>query len=129
MLEQKNSKIQGNIGIGSAIAYFTSLGFIVSIPMNDAQEYDLIVDNGDLQRVQVKTTRYKRKNFEVSLSTNGGNRSGTGKIKYFDNSKVDYLFVLTEEGERYCIPSNEVTQIKVLCLNERYDEYKICVGQ
>ena len=57
-----NTKKQGDIGLGQAIGYFTSLGFTVSVPLTDSQEYDLIVDNGfSLNRVQVKRCTYKRK--------------------------------------------------------------------
>ena len=46
--------IQGNIGLGKAIEYFTSNNITVAIPLNDTQKYDLIVDfNGKLQRVSV----------------------------------------------------------------------------
>lgn len=42
-----------------AIAYFSTNGYTVSIPLNDTQDYDLIVEkNGILQRVQVKATGY-----------------------------------------------------------------------
>ena len=36
--------IQGNIGLGKAIEYFTSWGIPISIPLNDTQKYDLIAD-------------------------------------------------------------------------------------
>lgn len=126
MLKQKNSKIQGNIGIGAAISYFTSMGWFLSIPLNDSQKYDLVVDiDGKLNRVQVKTCRYKRKNYEVSLQTNGGNRSGIGKRKPFDNSKVEYLFVLVESGDMWFIPSKYITQKNSMHLTEKYNEHKI----
>ena len=49
------NKEKGNYGLGIAIAYFTSHGYIVSIPLNDTQDYDLIVDkNNCIQKVQVK---------------------------------------------------------------------------
>ena len=42
MLKWINSKRQGNIGIGAAIAWFTVHGYTVSIPLTDSQDYDLI---------------------------------------------------------------------------------------
>ncbi len=57
MLNIGSTKTQGNVGVGQCIAYATSLGYTVSIPLNDSQEYDLIVDNGKLNKVQVKTSR------------------------------------------------------------------------
>lgn len=34
--------IQGNLGFGKAIEYFTSYGITVALPLNDTQKYDLI---------------------------------------------------------------------------------------
>ena len=49
------NKQKENCGLGMAIAYFSTNGYTVSIPLNDTQDYDLIVEkNGILQRVQVK---------------------------------------------------------------------------
>lgn len=49
----KNSKLQGNVGM----AFYSKLGRIVSIPMTDSQDYDLLVDNGEnILKIQVKTT-------------------------------------------------------------------------
>ena len=39
----KTNKEKGNTGLGVAIAYYSSNGYIVSIPLNDTQVYDLIV--------------------------------------------------------------------------------------
>ena len=50
--------LQGNIGLGKAIEYFTSNQMTVSVPLNDTQKYDLAVEiDGKLSRVQVKTSR------------------------------------------------------------------------
>ena len=51
----------GNAALSMAIAYFGSNGYIVSIPLNDTQDYDLIVDkNGCVQRVQVKGDKHNQ---------------------------------------------------------------------
>ena len=66
MLNQKNSRKQGDVGLGRAIAYFTSEGFTVCLPLTDNQDYDLVVEkeNG-------------LKKIEGTLSTIGeGFRSG-----------------------------------------------------
>ena len=48
--------LQGNLGLGKAINFFISEGYIVSIPLNDTQPYDIIVDkDGKLYKVSVKT--------------------------------------------------------------------------
>lgn len=48
----------GNAALSMAIAYFGSNGYVVSVPLNDTQDYDLVVDkDGKLQKVQVKGTK------------------------------------------------------------------------
>jgi hypothetical protein len=94
-LIQSNSKKQGDVGLGDAIAYFTRLGYTVSIPLTDSQDYDLIVDDGtSIKRVQIKTTRFKVYNiFIVSLTIKGGNRTFS-KIKKFDKTKCRFIIYL-----------------------------------
>ena len=78
----KNSKAQGNIGLGEAIAYFMRQGITVSIPINDSQDYDIIADiDGLLSKIQVKTTSCTSAYdvFQVGLRNTGGS-SGTVKI-------------------------------------------------
>ena len=43
------NKEKGNSGIGLDIAYFTTNGYIVSIPLNDTQDYDLIVHHVNIE--------------------------------------------------------------------------------
>ena len=38
------NKEKGNTSLGMAIGYYSSNGYTVSIPLNDTQDYDLIVD-------------------------------------------------------------------------------------
>ena len=44
MRKYKNSKKQGDAGLGIAIEYFTTKGYCVCIPLTDSQEYDLVVE-------------------------------------------------------------------------------------
>lgn len=43
-----NSKKQGDIGMYYAMAYYAKLGWTVSVPVTDSQDYDLVVDNGKI---------------------------------------------------------------------------------
>jgi len=122
----KNSKKQGDMGLGVAIGYFTSVGYTVGIPLTDSQDYDLIIDDGNhLGRVQVKTTSYKRRSYEVNLSIKGGNRTGIGKIKKFDSLNCDYLFVVTENLDKYFIPSTKLIARYILVLGPKYKKYLV----
>lgn len=111
MVPQKNSKKQGDAGLGAAIGWFTSCGYHVSIPLTDSQAYDLVVDiEGVLCKVQVKTTtqRAASRVFVTELRTKGGNKSGNGRVKFFEPDEVDYLFILTGDGSNFLIPSDKV---------------------
>lgn len=120
-----NSKKQGDIGLGVAIAYFAAEGYVVNIPLTDSQDYDLIVDDGELlQRIQVKTTSYKARDgkFRVSLTTKGGNKSGQ-TVKKFDKTKVDRVFVLTSDGKKYVIPVEDLVGNNTISLCDTYDDF------
>lgn len=125
--ECKNSKKQGDAGLGVAIGYFCAKGVTVSLPLTDSQDYDLIIDeDGLLKKVQVKTTNYKYggKYWNFNLSVKGGNQS-FGTIKKFDNTKVDYVFVLCGDGTKYLIPSIDIKAKNNLSLYSPWDKFKI----
>ena len=44
----KSNKEKGNAGLGIALAYYSTNGYTVSIPLNDTQDYDLIVDKNNV---------------------------------------------------------------------------------
>lgn len=122
---------QGNIGLGQAIAYYMSKGYVVLLPINDTQPYDLAVDKLDgngLQRVSVKTTKSKKKpspNFSVDLRSSGGSRKQfTNKL--FDKNSCDIVFVYTIDDDIWEFPSKEIAVINALSLNEKiYGQYKV----
>jgi hypothetical protein len=125
MLVGKTNKNKGNFGLGKSISYFTENEYVVSIPLNDTQKYDLVVEmNGELKRIQVKTTTSKDGvNYQVDLRTTGGNRSRYINEK-FDKSKIDYLFIYTENGS-WLIPSEEIKSERSINLGEKFIDFKI----
>ena len=103
------NKEKGNSSLGIAIAYYASNGYIVSIPLNDTQDYDLIVDNDKtLKRVQVKSSGCKTKygNYQVALKSCGGTKGKT--YKTIIETNVDEVFILLENLERYIIPIEKI---------------------
>lgn len=119
--------IQGNLGFGKAIEYFTSHNITVALPLNDTQKYDLVADfNGSLQRVQVKTSRYSRTgtSYEVLLKNCGGTSKGS-KIRLFDNTSCDYVFVLTGNDKMYLIPASEITATNTITVGNKYTEFEV----
>lgn len=125
-----NSKQKGNIGVGIAIAYFTSLGHIVSIPINDSQDYDLIVDiDGFLYTVQIKYTTEKSTSghFVVGLRSISG--STKKEYKIVKDTSIDFLFIVTKSNDLYLIPVSDVNNRALMTLNtEVKDKYGV-VGE
>lgn len=117
--------LQGNLGLGQAIAFFTSRGIPVSIPLNDTQKYDLVAEiNGVLKKISVKTTMHKPHSYYSVLLRNCGGASGKNVSRPFDNTSCDYLYVLCEDGAQYCIPADKIKVKNCLTLDGRFDEYK-----
>lgn len=127
-----NSRLLGNVGLGVAIAWFTRQGYIVSVPLTDTQEYDLVVGNKKgLQRVSVKYTsrlsrRSRKKPYIVGLKTTGQNYRKV-KEKPFDKDSCDLLFIHCDNGENYLIPSSEVKVKAEITLNESRERYRLRV--
>lgn len=116
---------QGNLGLGAAIAYYTSQCIPVSIPLNDTQGYDLVIDDETLKRVQVKTTKSQTKfgDYVVQLKNTVGS-SGKSVIRLFNNLSCDILFVVTRSGDKYQIPALEIKSKATITLNSNYDSIK-----
>ena len=125
----KNTKQQGNIGLGSAIQYFTENFYTVSLPLNDSQDYDLIIEDRDgaLKKVQVKTC-YNKSRFEtyhVNLRVLGGNSRFNFVHKKSNETIYDLLYILCDNGDRYLIPKENINNVNSITVGKMYSEYKI----
>lgn len=120
--DHKNPKVKGTVGVGHAIGYFTRKGIVVSIPLNDSQPYDLIIDmEGELKKVQVKTSTSD----SIALRTMGGNQS-YHTAKMFDHKSSDFVYGLLDSGESWLVPTNAFTNKTALKLTDKkYDQYKL----
>lgn len=120
------NKQKGNTALGIAIAYFTSNGYTVSIPLNDTQDYDLIVDKNDrLLKIQVKSSGCKTKygKYQVALRSCGGTKGKTYKTVI--HTMVDFIFILTADRAMYMIPIKEIQNKATLNICAKYDKYKV----
>jgi PD-(D/E)XK nuclease superfamily protein len=124
---------QGDLGEASAVDWFTRLGAVVFTPIGHSSDVDLIalLDHHAL-RVQVKTSTQVASTstgdvrFSVTLATSGGNRSWGGKVKTIDPSTIDFLFVLTGGGRRWCIPVGALDATNAVTLGgPKYADYEI----
>ena len=122
---------QGNVGLGMAIAYYTSKCISVLLPLNDTQPYDLVIDkDSKLYKVQVKTTQQLNKNktaYVVQLKNTGGS-SGKSTIRHFNKNSCDIVFIFTKDGQMYEIPSDQIN-VDQLTLTKEWDKYKINLSQ
>ena len=120
------NKEKGNSALGIAIAYFSLNGYTVSIPLNDTQDYDLVIEkNNLLKTVQVKSTGCKTKHgvYQVALKSCGGTKGDTYKTLVETN--VDYLFIFDADKEMFLIPCVDIKNKATLNLSDKYLKYKI----
>jgi len=123
-----NAKEQGDNGVGSAIEYFISQGYKVSLPITSDQRYDLIVDKDNiLSRIECKTGTFKSEyNIPiVALKTCGGNKSGSSS-KNISSKDCDLVFILVlPEKDRYLIPISLIDNQTQIYLGKKYIKNKI----
>lgn len=120
------NKEKGNTSLGIAIAYYASNGYTVSIPLNDTQDYDLLVDkNNFIKRIQVKSTGCKTKygNYQVALKSCGGTKGSTYKTVI--ETKINELFILTENLRIYILPVKEIQNKSTLNICDKYEMYRV----
>ena len=120
------NKEKGNTSLGITIAYYTSKGYIVSIPLNDTQDYDLVVEKRDgLKKIQVKSSGCKTKygKYQVALKSCGGTKGKT--YKTLVDTDIDELFILTEDMNMYVIPKNEIKNKATLNICKKYFNFSV----
>lgn len=118
-----STKQQGNVGVGKCISWATQLGYTVCIPLNDSQDYDLVVEiDKKLCKIQVKTSRFKNKygNYVVDLRSTSYYTN-----KSFDSTTVDYVFITTENNSCYLIPCCDIITKTAITINAESAKYKL----
>ena len=107
-----NRKAIGRIGLSMAINYFTINGYTGSIPINDTQWYDIVVEkDGLFQTIQCKATSGDVIDFRSTGGTKG--------IEYdnlLNHSELDYLFCVNGNLEMWLIPIKDITTTKQITL-------------
>ena len=126
MINFKTNKEKGNTSLGVAIAYYSANGYTVSIPLNDTQDYDLLIDkDNNIKSVQVKYTTCKTKygNYQVALKSCGGTKGKT--YKTIIETNIDELFILTEDTKIYILPIEVINNKSTLNICKKYEEYRV----
>lgn len=105
-------QINGTISELIAQQFFVKNNYIVSKPINDFNEYDLIIDREDcgIIKVQIKTIYWdnSKKRWLCSLVTSH-RRSGRIYNKKYNDNSYDYLFGVNKENNKgYLIPKSHI---------------------
>lgn len=105
-----NRKQTGRIGLSMAINYFTIKGYTVSLPINDTQWYDLIIEkDGIFETVQCKATETKESTIDFRST------GGTKGVEY-DNIQnhldLTYLFCVNKDLNMWLIPIKDLEGVK-----------------
>lgn len=121
-----SSVSKGTIGVAHCIAHLSQQGYIVSLPINDNQPYDLLYDDHTaIRKVSVKFTSQTNKNgcYIVELKSVRPNRT-KNTIHKFDNNLVDDVFIFCTNGDKYLIPCNEITVSCAMTLDNTRDKWR-----
>ena len=126
----KNSKKQGDAGLGQAIAYFTMKGYDVALPLTDSADWDLIVEiDGTLKRVQVKTSTSfnKQGTMKFEAAVRGGNKTSTNSsVKGIQDQNWDVIFLChLVTGKSALIPKDKLETSNQINLGKKYEEFFI----
>lgn len=131
-VDKISRKSIGRIGLSMAINYFTINGYTVSVPLNDTQWYDLIVEkNGHFETVQCKATMTI--DSVIDLRSTGGTK-GLEYDNIKNHTELTYLFCVNKDLKMWLIPMKELPQINQIKLrtepnknNQGFQTYKFQV--
>ena len=132
-MDKFDRKQTGRIGLSMAINYFTCKGYTISIPLNDTQWYDLIIEkDGKFETVQCKATQTQRD--KIDFRSTGGTK-GTIYDNLLNHSELDWLFCVNKDLNMWLIPIKDITTIKQVTLrteptknNQGFQTYKYLVS-
>lgn len=102
----ENNKDRGRIGLSMAINYFSCQGYTVSVPLNDTQWYDLIIEKeGKFETVQCKCTATDTGT--IDFRSTGGTKGSTYD-NILNHSELDWLFCVDKKLNMFCIPMKDI---------------------
>jgi hypothetical protein len=122
---------QGDFGELCAMHWFAAAGATIAVPVGRSRHWDFVADlDGDLRRVQVKTSSFQRNGrWETMLCTKGGNRSWSGVAKLLDATRFDDLYIHVGDGRRWLLPAAIVGgRSAVLLGGPKYSAYELEPG-
>ncbi len=128
-MNKDSRKNIGRIGLSMAINYFTCQGYIILLPLNDTQWYDMVIEkDGKFETVQCKATFTQ--NDIIDFRSTGGTK-GIVYDNLLNHSKLDWLFCVNKDLNMWLIPVKDITTNKQLTLrteptknNQGFQTYK-----
>jgi hypothetical protein len=127
-----NTLQKGALGLARAIYEYQKAGYTVSVPLVDAQEYDLVIEKeGTFSSVQCRYTTHHAKRHDGTEIDNKfmvGLRSiktNTKETIVKKRGKYDLLFVMCGNEDCYSIPASELPQSAAIVGGEKYMMYKL----
>lgn len=126
----ENNKDRGRIGLSMAINYFSCQGYTVSVPLNDTQWYDLIIEKeGKFETVQCKCTATDTGT--IDFRSTGGTKGSTYD-NILNHSELDWLFCVDKKLNMFCIPMKDIIasgntkqiKIKTEKMNQGFQTYQ-----
>ena len=103
----ETNKDKGRAGFAAAIAYFGMNGYTVSIPLNDTQDYDLVIEKNNIfQKVQCKATGSADGTIDFRITSGKQNKV----INNLLNTSIDILFCLNQNGTMFNIPFQDIIE-------------------
>lgn len=92
-----------------AISYLVDRGFTVLEPFGDNERYDIVIeDDGEFERIQVKTGKLKDSYIDFKLSSNRSHASGVTHKPYTSDEVDSFIVVCHELEELYYVPIDDV---------------------
>jgi len=127
---------QGTVSELVAASHFVQNGYKVSLPVDGFGEYDMIIDDSKLYRVQVKTIYWdkSKSRYLISCVTSHFRGNGRRENKKYINDCFDLMCGVSVEHQRiYLIPFENVAGRRSITVyptgkpktvNTRYDDFE-----
>ena len=102
------NKDKGRIGLSMAINYFTIKGYTISLPLNDTQWYDMVIEKNNIfQTVQCKCTFTE--DDTINIKSCGGT-NGSVYDSILNHPELDYLFCINKDFNCWLIPVKAIVE-------------------
>lgn len=120
-----NNRIQrGNVAELAVASEASKRGYVVCLPISHNSHYDLIIDNGTLNRIQVKRV-YKVNNHGSSVRCVEGRRIHSKQRWAYPEDSYDFLLACdVDTNDIWIIPFETTAKYKAQIYLDSKEEYR-----